>query len=109
MTHALEHLHDLGGVLRDLGRICKPGASLFFVVPDVQHESYHMPTHCQPWSRYWWANFADPYFEVVSIAEVPDPEGLAIARKYLPEITEADAMTLFWNCRKELHVTCRAR
>ena len=108
MSHVLEHLHEVDFVLAELVRICRPGARLFFIVPDVQHETYHMPTHCQPWSRAWWRDCCGS-FEVVSIHEQPDPTGLAVARKYLPTITDADAMTLFWNCRKELHITCRAK
>jgi hypothetical protein len=90
-------------------RVCKPGARIFFVVPDVQHERFHIPMHCQPWSRHWWTNDAPAYFEVLSIGEVPDPGALAVARKYLPTITDEDAMMLLWNCRYELQITGRAR
>jgi SAM-dependent methyltransferase len=108
MSHVLEHLREVDMVLAEIARICRPGARIFFRVPDVQHETYHMPTHCQPWSRAWWRDCCGT-FEVIQIAEVPDPAGLVVARKYLPTITDEDAMTLLWNCRKELHVTCRAR
>ena len=105
----LEHLHEVQVLLDEIVRVCKPGAPIFFQVPDVQHERFHMPMHCQPWSRHWWKHHASGYFDVLSIVEIPDPAGLAVARKYIPTITDEDAMLLLWNCRFELHIFCRAR
>src|SRR5512140_3687934 len=34
-NHSLEHFHQLGDVLRDLGRILDPGGALFVSVPDA--------------------------------------------------------------------------
>ena len=34
-NHSLEHFHQLGDVLRDLGRILHPGGALFVAVPDA--------------------------------------------------------------------------
>lgn len=109
MRHVLEHLVKVDVVLGELSRICQPGAMLYFVVPDVHHDSFHIPTHCQPWSTYWWENFAKPWMEIVNLRSVVDEKALALARKYLPGITADDAMVLLWNVRKELHITVRAR
>jgi ubiquinone/menaquinone biosynthesis C-methylase UbiE len=105
----LEHLHEVQVLLDEIVRVCKPGAPIFLVVPDVQHERFHIPMHCQPWSRHWWEHDAPAYFDVLSIVEIPDPGALAVARKYLPTITDADAMLLLWNCRYELHIHGKAR
>jgi predicted SAM-dependent methyltransferase len=107
-SHVLEHLWNCDPALLEMARICKPGASLFFRVPDVHHDSYHCPTHCQPWSRYWWEEHCT-LFDVVRVSGEVDAEAFGRIQRYLPEITEEDAMDLFWNVRKELHIWCRGR
>mgnify|MGYP002683260158 CR=1 FL=1 len=99
---------DCDAVIYEVNRVCRPGAVIRIIVPDVQHECYHTPTHCQPWSRYWFQHHL-ALWQLVGMEEVVDEDGLAVARKYLPNVTEQDAMTLFWNVRKELRVTCRRR
>ena len=108
LSHVLEHIAECDKAIEEVDRLCQPGAKILIVVPDVQHESYHIPTHCQPWSRYWFQHHLALWI-LESIEEVVDQEGLSVARKYLPDITEQDAMLLFWNVRKELKVTCRKR
>ena len=108
LSHVLEHIVDCDAAIYEINRLCKPKAIINIIVPDVQHESYHTPTHCQPWSRYWFVHHLK-LWELVKIEEVVDRATLKVARKYLPNITEEDAMLLFWNCRKELRVTCSRR
>lgn len=108
LSHVMEHIAECDAAIYEINRVCKPGAIIKIIVPDVQHETFHMPTHCQPWSRRWFHEHLKLWI-VESIEEVPDAETIALARKYLPGITDEDAMTLLWNCRKELRVTCRRR
>mgnify|MGYP001572882752 CR=1 FL=1 len=108
MGHFLEHIRDVDAVTSEVNRIAAPGAIIRILVPDVQHQMYHMPTHCQPWSRYWFENCMK-LWELVSVEEVSDPEVLAVARRNFHWVSDEDAMLLFWNCRKELRVVCRKR
>lgn len=108
LSHVMEHIVECDAAIYEVNRLCQPGALIRIIVPDVQHESYHIPTHCQPWSRYWFKNFL-ALWQLVGIEEVVDEAAIATARKYIPNITAEDAMLLFWNCRKELRITCRRR
>ena len=108
LSHVLEHIAECDAALHEVNRLCKHGAKITIIVPDVQHECFHVPTHCQPWSRFWFKEHLSLWI-LESVEEVVDEDALAVARKYLPMITADDAMMLFWNVRKELRVTCRRR
>ncbi|WP_029009594.1 class I SAM-dependent methyltransferase [Azospirillum halopraeferens] len=54
--HVLEHVgrtaEDLGAILREVYRICKPGGRFEVHVPHHRHDTFHSdPTHVRPFTR----------------------------------------------------------
>lgn len=62
-SHVLEHLDDFIGVMRELKRICKPGAKIVIRVPHFScGVSYRDPTHKRLFSYFTYNYFTDECF-----------------------------------------------
>ena len=62
-SHVLEHLNDLKSVMKELKRICKPGAKIIIRVPHFScGVSYRDPTHKRLFSYFTFDYFTDECF-----------------------------------------------
>tara|TARA_Y100000310_G_C20667467_1_gene808400 strand:+ start:1124 stop:1669 length:546 start_codon:yes stop_codon:yes gene_type:complete len=62
-SHVLEHVLDLGKVMEELKRICKPGARIVIRVPHFSSGvSYRDPTHQRLFSYFTFEYFTDKCF-----------------------------------------------
>jgi len=62
-NHVLEHLDDLGKVMTEIKRVCKPGSIINIRVPHFScGVSYRDPTHKRLFSYFTWDYFTDDCF-----------------------------------------------
>lgn len=62
-SHVLEHLDDLPRVMKELKRVCKPGAKIIIHVPHFScGVSYRDPTHRRLFSYFTFDYFTDECF-----------------------------------------------
>lgn len=59
-SHFMEHLSDLGALIRELERVLKPGGELRVIVPHFSNPYYYSdPTHKTPFGLYTFCYFAE--------------------------------------------------
>lgn len=59
VRHVIEHVDNIVGFMKELHRIAKPGATIYFETPHFSSlNSWGDPTHLRHLSSLWWSDFA---------------------------------------------------
>jgi len=122
-SHLVEHMVDLVGFMRELYRVCAPGAEVFIKHPYAFHvRADQDPTHVRRLNEVSWfyfdkkwrgdyeggsAGFGDTDFELVELNAIPDPAWQDVATN-TPEDFERAARNQI-NVIADLHVILRCR
>ena len=104
--HFLEHCADPEFMVYEMWRVCDVGGRVNINVPAVSWDSAFAIEHTQFISEHFFKqNRAfNALFDIDRMFYQYSAEALAVARKYIPEITEEDAGLLFTNVRRQLLV-----
>ncbi len=112
MSHVIEHVTNLIGLMEEVYRVCKPGAAVEIVVPYyTSRGAFRDPTHVRYIAEDTFQYFEPPTdygvrtdFAIENIVyEVRKPF------RWLPEYLQKRCRRYLWNVVDNMHVTLRAR
>jgi len=122
-SHLVEHMVDLVGFMRELYRVCAPGAEVFIKHPyQFNVRAWQDPTHVRCINEVSWfyfdakwrgeyaggsMEFGDTDFELVELNAIPEPAWQDVATN-TPEDFERAARNQI-NVIADLHVILRCR
>jgi len=122
-SHLVEHMVDLVGFMRELYRVCAPGAEVFIKHPyQFNVRAWQDPTHVRCINEVSWfyfdakwrgeyaggsSEFGDTDFELVELNAIPEPAWQDVATN-TPEDFERAARNQI-NVIADLHVILRCR
>jgi len=122
-SHLVEHMVDLVGFMRELYRVCAPGAEVFIKHPyQFNVRAWQDPTHVRAINEVSWfyydakwrgeyaggsSEFGDTDFELVELNAIPEPAWADVAQN-TPEDFERAARNQI-NVIADLHVILRCR
>jgi len=122
-SHLVEHMVDLVGFMRELYRVCAPGAEVFIKHPyQFNVRAWQDPTHVRCINEVSWfyydakwrgeyaggsSEFGDTDFELVELNAIPEPAWADVAQN-TPEDFERAARNQI-NVIADLHVILRCR
>ena len=122
-SHLVEHMVDLVGFMRELYRVCAPGAEVFIKHPyQFNVRAWQDPTHVRCINEVSWfyydakwrgeyaggsSEFGDTDFDLVELNAIPEPAWQDVATN-TPEDLERAAQNQI-NVIADLHVILRCR
>jgi len=63
-SHALEHVKNLQGLMKEISRICISGSKIIIIVPHFSNPYYYSdPTHVRTFGLYSMSYFIDPKYQ----------------------------------------------